>query len=420
MTDRAVRTSLLRSLKSLLTVIESTYVSKHIFDPMLAGFADSNAAMREDTLKNLVHVVDKLEGKVMQDKLVRSIVNLQNDAEASLRTNATIFLGKIALKLEEAARNRIVYPAFIKAMKDQFVHCRIAGIKSTVVCLHSIDLGFLLNKMLPQICLLTVDPNSDVREIAIGVLRDSAELLQENHARMKVTEKGNREKHAANASNSAKDNRAQGNNTPPSPVPSSSSTAPSAPSGASAWIQSLVVPDSTPTEAAATQIGELNSKPRSSNGTGLGLSLPSKTTAAAPQNNDGWDDDDLDIKDDDDDIYVKPVSTNGLSKAMQQSKVSAKQTNSWDEFDEFQAGFGGKPMKETSAGAPKVKAVVEPSPLKKPIKKPSVDMTTTESVKSVGLSLGGSRSGEKEKKGTGSLKIKGAKMVSKDSDWDDF
>jgi SCY1-like protein 1 len=332
MADRSVRTSLLRSLKSLLVVIESNYVNKHIFDPMLAGFADSNAVMREDTLKNLVHVVDKLDGKLMQDKLVRSIVNMQNDSEASLRTNATIFLGKIALKLEESARNRIVYPAFIKAMKDQFLHCRIAGIKSTVVCLHSIDLGFLLNKMLPQICLLSVDPSADVREIAIGVIRDSAELLKENHARMKIIEKANREKHAANSIKMKNENspRPSGDNTP-QPMPNNSVAATAA-SGASAWIQSLVVPEldkSPEIDDTEQKIGELRSKSNTNQNQGIKLSnnnvSPKTSGAVIQQNNDGWDD--LDIESEDE-IYVKPNSNYGLSNAMMQSKISARKNSS--------------------------------------------------------------------------------------------
>jgi hypothetical protein len=48
-------------------------VNKSIFDPLLAGFADSNSKMREETLKCLVHVVDKLDEKNLQEKLVRCI-----------------------------------------------------------------------------------------------------------------------------------------------------------------------------------------------------------------------------------------------------------------------------------------------------------------------------------------------------------
>lgn len=53
---------------------------------------------------SLIFLVDKLDETQLQDRLVRSISSLQNDAEPSIRTNATIFLGKIAGKLKEPVR----------------------------------------------------------------------------------------------------------------------------------------------------------------------------------------------------------------------------------------------------------------------------------------------------------------------------
>ena len=50
--------------------------------------------MREETLKNLIYIIDKLNEKNLQERLVRSLMNLQNDTESSIRTNVTIFLGK--------------------------------------------------------------------------------------------------------------------------------------------------------------------------------------------------------------------------------------------------------------------------------------------------------------------------------------
>ena len=43
LSDRVIRTSLLRTLKSLVTFIPNDIINKKIFDPMLSGFADSNA-----------------------------------------------------------------------------------------------------------------------------------------------------------------------------------------------------------------------------------------------------------------------------------------------------------------------------------------------------------------------------------------
>ena len=43
MTDRTVRTALLSTLKCLVVLTPADQVNKSIFDPLLAGFADSNA-----------------------------------------------------------------------------------------------------------------------------------------------------------------------------------------------------------------------------------------------------------------------------------------------------------------------------------------------------------------------------------------
>jgi hypothetical protein len=43
MTDRTIRTALLGSLKNLVALTPADMVNKSMFDPLLAGFADSNA-----------------------------------------------------------------------------------------------------------------------------------------------------------------------------------------------------------------------------------------------------------------------------------------------------------------------------------------------------------------------------------------
>jgi SCY1-like protein 1 len=185
MSDRAVRTCLLVSLRYLVALTPDTLVSKNIFDPMLAGFADSNPKMREETLKNLVYVLDKIDETQIRDKLLRSINSLQGDQEASLRTNATIFLGKLSSRVAEEVRHRAIYPGFARAMKDPFVHCRIAGLKSTLSCLSIIEKPLFATKMLPQVCALTVDGNSTVRELAIKVMEESLLGLKDLNSEMK-------------------------------------------------------------------------------------------------------------------------------------------------------------------------------------------------------------------------------------------
>lgn len=179
--DRAIRTTLLKTLKSLIVLTPASFVNKSIFDPMLAGFADSNAKMREDTLKNLVHIVDKLDEKNLQDKLTRCISNLQNDAESSIRTNATIFLGRTASRLKEGVRARVICPAFAKAMRDPFVHCRLAGLKAAVACIELLDIPQLSGKIMPQACTLLIDRSGEIREMALSLIESGSTLLRQHH-----------------------------------------------------------------------------------------------------------------------------------------------------------------------------------------------------------------------------------------------
>lgn len=184
MTDRAVRNAMLQSLKSFSGLIPTNIINKNIFDNILAGFSDSNAKMREGTLTSLIFVVDKLDDMLLQDRLVRCIVNLQNDVEASIRTNATIFLGKIASKLSDNVRVRMLANCCVKAMKDNFTHCRIAGLKTSVACVKFFDLGQVTTKIIPQASIMLTDKSAEVRTLSLSLMDACLTRLRRNHERL--------------------------------------------------------------------------------------------------------------------------------------------------------------------------------------------------------------------------------------------
>lgn len=150
--------------------------------------------MREETLKSLVWVLDKLDERNLQDKLVRCMTQLQGDQEASLRTNAVIFIGRIAGRLREGVRVRVLAPALLKALKDPFLHCRIAGLRATLACINLLDASQLSTKVLPTACALFMDRSADVREQALTVLRVGTASLTSVHENMKRQEAAERER----------------------------------------------------------------------------------------------------------------------------------------------------------------------------------------------------------------------------------
>lgn len=133
---------------------------------------------------SLIFIVDKLEETQLQDRLVRSITNLQNDAEPSIRTNATIFLGKIASKLKEPVRVRVLCVAFQKAMKDNFMHCRVAGLRTANACVKLLDAAQMASKLVPQASILLLDKSAEVRSLAFTLIESCLDALRLNHEAM--------------------------------------------------------------------------------------------------------------------------------------------------------------------------------------------------------------------------------------------
>ena len=137
-------------------------------------------------------------------------MNLQADTEASIRTNATIFLGRIAGKLKEGVRVRVLGQAFLKALRAQFVHCRIAGLKATVACVSYLDHSQLTTKILPQACVLLLDRSHEIRELALGLLDHSLVIMKTHHAALTAAEKAAAENKSGQLNSSSSSSSAGG------------------------------------------------------------------------------------------------------------------------------------------------------------------------------------------------------------------
>ena len=458
MSDRSVRTALLRTSRVLISFTPNKIVNDHIFDPMLAGFADSNATMREETLKNLVHVVEKLEGKHMLDKLVRCIVNLQNDQEPSLRTNATIFLGKIANKLDENACVRVVFPAFVKSMKDPVLHCRLAGLKASMACISLLDLVSLVNKVLPQVAILAMDAHPEVRELALSVTQACVEMLREHHEKMKLQQPWQPEVVAhgqANAHNH--DHTGSANTNKQQTSQSSISTI------GSSWVASLVPAIATMDVAAQQQQLAANREKRSvsassaqsqgsvdsisqvgTSKSGFALSSSANISASTATRMNTTSND---VKGDEWESGDEYDNSNFRKGMMNISSTKAKSSNGWDDDlnldDDLDNGFSAKPLKVSTLGIKKEKAEKNQTPKKLMTSKDSgwddMDMdalnfddrnseTSQNAALSIKTSVSAASNNISNAKADSALKSKAekgdkplvAKLSAASSGWDDF
>lgn len=93
---------------------------------LVAGFLDTNPAVRESTVKAMVVFAEKLNYNNLNLDLMKYLAKLQgSDDQAGIRTNTTICLGKIGCYLDPGHRQRILVNAFTRALKDPFPPARM-------------------------------------------------------------------------------------------------------------------------------------------------------------------------------------------------------------------------------------------------------------------------------------------------------
>mmetsp|Transcript_25279 Transcript_25279/g.37755 ORF Transcript_25279/g.37755 Transcript_25279/m.37755 type:complete len:492 (-) Transcript_25279:182-1657(-) len=354
--DRGIRGALLARTSLLAAHLDAAALNKSVFEPMCSGFTDSSGPLRELTLKSSICLVSHLTPANLE-KLTRYLVRLQSDADASIRTNTVIFIGKIAPKLTEVSQGKLVLPAFTRALKDNFNPCRLAALRAVLSCKDYFDSKTLAESVLPCVVPHLVDAAGDVREEAFVVLDEFTRLLREE-SRSKILAAGGEE------GGNAVDMSASQQRSAPAPAPSSGGYL----SSLSSWMTTqaqnnedgsgggnkaqtpIQAPASTPAPApqpafsSLTLSDALNTKPITAGAGGGG-----------GDNGDdgGWSDDDFDA---DDNGGAPKDILDGITKS---KLTSAQSTSTWataDNEDAFFASFenGGAPTKSTKSSGGKL------------------------------------------------------------------
>lgn len=158
-------------------------LNEAVFEPMCSGFSDSSAALRELTLKATAALVPHLTHPNLE-KLSRYLVRLQTDPESSIRTNTVIFFSKLAPYLTESTRQKMLLPAFVRAMKDPFTPCRLAALKSTLKAKEFFDPMGIASRVMPAITPQLLDPSAEVRREAFTAVDDLLFVLRQESERL--------------------------------------------------------------------------------------------------------------------------------------------------------------------------------------------------------------------------------------------
>jgi SCY1-like protein 1 len=82
---------------------------------------------------------------------------MQSDPEASIRTNTCILIGRLGPSLGYNTKRKILVPAFTKAIKDPFVHARVAGLMAFMATLDCFEVEELASKVIPNMSFSLLD-----------------------------------------------------------------------------------------------------------------------------------------------------------------------------------------------------------------------------------------------------------------------
>lgn len=168
--DRAIRFRLLTSLGDMIDNLDEATINDKIFPECINGFTDSSSPIREATVKSLIFFVPRLRPKLVESKLVKLLVKMLQDPEATIRTNTVICCGRISGNLPKSCASQTLAQVLASGLKDPFAPCRQAALHTLLATSSIFGAEELATKLLPGVCHRLIDPDPGVGDAAFDVL----------------------------------------------------------------------------------------------------------------------------------------------------------------------------------------------------------------------------------------------------------
>ncbi|KAG8962609.1 hypothetical protein FRC03_003978 [Tulasnella sp. 419] len=164
--DRGTRMALLDHLPEYVEKLDNRTVTDKIWPHIQTGFGDTVAVIREATIRSIILISPKLSDRILNNDLLRYLAKSQTDAEASIRTNTCILIGRIAPTLSTVTKQKVLVPAFTRSLRDTFVHCRVAGLMALMATIDCFGPEDIASKVLPCMTFTLLDKEKLVRDQA--------------------------------------------------------------------------------------------------------------------------------------------------------------------------------------------------------------------------------------------------------------
>lgn len=183
--DRNSRIEMLSKIDIFVGHFDASDVNGPIFSALGAAMQDAAApALRDAAVKAVVTIVPVLTDKNLNSALMSHFARLQVDPEPAIRTNTTVCLGRLASRLNQATRNKVLTAAFLRTLKDPFPPARAAGANAILMTADMYSISDVATRVLPGVSPLLVDKESDVRSLAFKILAAFQVKLENNHSSM--------------------------------------------------------------------------------------------------------------------------------------------------------------------------------------------------------------------------------------------
>ncbi|KAF8637981.1 hypothetical protein AX16_010613 [Volvariella volvacea WC 439] len=185
--DRGTRMALLEHLPEYVEKLDQKTVSDKIFPNLQTGFSDTVAVIREATVKSIGLLAPKFNPRILNNELLRHLAKMQADIEPSIRTNTCILLGRLGPTLGYNTKRKVLVPAFARALKDTFVHARVAGLMAFMATIDCFEIDELASKVIPCISPSLIDKEKLVRDQAFKAMELFVNKLQRHAETMPET-----------------------------------------------------------------------------------------------------------------------------------------------------------------------------------------------------------------------------------------
>lgn len=103
------------------------------------------------------HLAAQLTDRILNNDLLRFLAKMQTDPEPSIRTNTCILIGRLGPNLGYNTKKKVLVPALSRALRDTFVHARVAGLMAFMATIDCFDVDDVANKVIPNIAFTMID-----------------------------------------------------------------------------------------------------------------------------------------------------------------------------------------------------------------------------------------------------------------------